>query len=218
MSASNVKRKRIAILISGRGSNLPSLLGNDLGGDVVVIGSNKADALGLDIARDAGIANFVVSHKDFATRELFDAALVAALNVYRPDLVVLAGFMRITTPVFTQAFASRLINIHPSLLPSYPGLHTHARALQDGVKLHGCTVHFVTPELDRGPIIAQAAVQVEDDDTVETLAAKVLRQEHQIFPYAVRLFCEDRLRVDGLRVTTLPKSTRPVIATGAARV
>ena len=218
MIAPNPTRKRIAVLISGRGSNLPSLLGNDLGGDVVVIGSNKAEALGLNIARDAGIANFVISHKDFESREAFDAALVAALNEHRPDLVVLAGFMRITTPVFTQAFASRLINIHPSLLPSFPGLHTHARALEEGVKLHGCTVHFVTPELDRGPIIAQAAVQVDDDDTPDTLAAKVLRQEHQIFPYAVRLFCEDRLVVNGLRVTTLPKSTNPVIAVDPARV
>jgi phosphoribosylglycinamide formyltransferase 1 len=144
--------------------------------------------------------------------------MVAALNEYRPDLVVLAGFMRITTPVFTEAFAGRLINIHPSLLPSFPGLHTHARALEEGVKLHGCTVHFVTPTLDRGPIIAQAAVQVDDDDTPDTLAAKVLQQEQQIFPYAVRLFCDGRLRVDGLRVVTLPKSAHPVIAAGAARV
>jgi phosphoribosylglycinamide formyltransferase 1 len=218
MTTPKTQRKRIAVLISGRGSNLPSLLGNDLGGDVVVIGSNKADAPGLNIARDAGIAQFVVSHKDFASREAFDAAMVAALNEHRPDLVVLAGFMRITTPVFTEAFAGRLINIHPSLLPSFPGLHTHARALEEGVKLHGCTVHFVTPTLDRGPIIAQAAVQVDDDDTPDTLAAKVLQQEQQIFPYAVRLFCDDRLRVDGLRVITLPKSTHPVIAAGAARV
>jgi phosphoribosylglycinamide formyltransferase 1 len=218
MTAPKTQRKRIAVLISGRGSNLPSLLGNELGGDVVVIGSNKADAPGLNIARDAGIANFVVSHKEFASREAFDAAMVAALNEHRPDLVVLAGFMRITTPVFTEAFAGRLINIHPSLLPSFPGLHTHARALEEGVKLHGCTVHFVTPTLDRGPIIAQAAVQVDDDDTPDTLAAKVLQQEQQIFPYAVRLFCEERLVVDGLRVITLPKSAHPVIAAGAARV
>ncbi len=211
-------RKRIAVLISGRGSNLPSLLGNELAGDIVVIGSNKADAKGLDIARNVGIANFVVSHKDFASREAFDTAMVAALNVYRPHLVVLAGFMRITTPVFTQAFAGRLINIHPALLPSFPGLHTHARAIEEGVKLHGSTVHFVTPELDRGPIIAQAAVHVEDDDTAETLAAKVLLQEHQIFPYAVRLFCEGRLQVDGLRVRTLPKSTATVIDSASARV
>jgi phosphoribosylglycinamide formyltransferase 1 len=218
MTTPKTQRKRIAVLISGRGSNLPSLLGNDLGGDVVVIGSNKADAPGLNIARDAGIAQFVVSHKDFASREAFDAAMVAALNEHRPDLVVLAGFMRITTPVFTEAFAGRLINIHPSLLPSFPGLHTHARALEEGVKLHGCTVHFVTPTLDRGPIIAQAAVQVDDDDTPDTLAAKVLQQEQQIFPYAVRLFCEERLVVEGLRVITLPKSAHPVIAAGAARV
>lgn len=207
-------RPRIAVLISGRGSNLSALLRNDCAGDVVVVGSNKAEAKGLDIARDVGIATFAVSHRDFAAREAFDAALVAALNEHRPDLVVLAGFMRILTPVFTNAFAGRLINIHPSLLPSFPGVDTHARALAEGVKLHGCTVHFVTPELDRGPIIAQAAVQVDDDDTPDTLAAKVLLQEHQILPFAVRLFCEGRLRIDGLRVKTAPK----VIATGDQRV
>ena len=218
-NASNTtSRPRIVVLISGRGSNLAALLGNDCGGDVVVVGSNKAEAKGLNIARDAGIANFVVNHKNFETREAFDTALVAALNEYRPDLVVLAGFMRILTPVFTRAFAGRLINIHPSLLPSFPGVDTHERALAEGVKLHGCTVHFVTPELDLGPIIAQAAVQVDDDDTPETLAAKVIMQEHQILPYAVRMFCEGRLRVDGLRVQTLAKLGKPVIAAGAARV
>ena len=204
MSAPDRSRKRIAVLISGRGSNMAALLRNDCGGDVVVVGSNKADAKGLDTARDAGIATFAISHRDYANREAFDAALVAALNEYQPDLVVLAGFMRILTPVFVNAFAGRLINIHPSLLPSFPGLDTHERALADGVKLHGCTVHFVTPELDRGPIIAQAAVQVDDEDTPDTLAAKVLTQEHQILPYAVRLFCEGRLAVEGLRVRTRP--------------
>lgn len=208
------RRPRIAVLISGRGSNLSALLRSDCAGDVVVVGSNKADARGLDIARDVGIATFAVSHKDFATREAFDAALVAALNEHRPDLVVLAGFMRILTPVFTNAFSGRLINIHPSLLPSFPGVDTHARALAEGVKLHGCTVHFVTPELDRGPIIVQAAVQVDDDDTPDTLAAKVLVQEHQILPFAVRLFCEGRLQIDGLRV----KTTCKVIATDDQRV
>ena len=208
------RRPRIAVLISGRGSNLSALLRNDCGGDVVVVGSNKAEAKGLDIARDAGIATFAVSHTDFANREAFDAALVKALNEHQPDLVVLAGFMRILTPVFTNAFAGRLINIHPSLLPSFPGVDTHARALAEGVKLHGCTVHFVTPELDRGPIIAQAAVQVDDDDTPDTLAAKVLTQEHQILPYAVRLFCEGRLQIDGLRVRTAGK----VIAADDQRV
>jgi phosphoribosylglycinamide formyltransferase 1 len=214
----SARRPRIAVLLSGRGSNLAALLRNDCGGDIVVVGSNKADAKGLDIARDAGIETFAISHKDFATREGFDLALVTALNEQRPDLVVLAGFMRILTPVFTNAFAGRLINIHPSLLPSFPGVDTHERALAEGVKLHGCTVHFVTPELDRGPIIAQAAVQVDDDDTTETLAAKVLLQEHQIFPYSVRLFCEGRLKVDGLRVSTLPKSATRVIDNAGARV
>ena len=209
-------RPRIAVLLSGRGSNLAALLRNDCGGDIVVAGSNITDANGLDIARDAGIKTFAISHKDFATREAFDQALVDALNEHRPDLVVLAGFMRILTPVFTNAFAGRLINIHPSLLPSFPGVDSHERALAEGVKLHGCTVHFVTPVLDSGPIIAQAAVQVEDDDTAETLAAKVLIQEHQIFPYAVRLFCEGRLQVEGHRVRTLPKIAKPV--TGVAQV
>lgn len=209
-------RPRIAVLLSGRGSNLAALLRNDCGGDIVVVGSNQAEAKGLDIARDVGITTFAISHKDFATREAFDQALVNALNEHRVDLVVLAGWMRILTPVFTNAFVGRLINIHPSLLPSFPGVHTHERALAAGVKLHGCTVHFVTPELDRGPIIAQAAVQVDDDDTPDTLAAKVLIQEHQIFPYAVRLFCEGRLQVDGQRVRTLPTIPKSVI--GSAQV
>jgi phosphoribosylglycinamide formyltransferase 1 len=193
-------RKRIAVLISGRGSNLAAMLRNDCAGDVVVVGSNKADAKGLELAREAGIETFALSHKDFASRENFDTALLEKLNTYRIDLLVLAGFMRILTPKFVGAFAGRMINIHPSLLPSYPGLDTHERALADGVKLHGCTVHFVTAQLDYGPIIAQAAVQVEDDDTPDTLASKVLVQEHQILPYAMRLFCEDRLQVTGQRV------------------
>jgi phosphoribosylglycinamide formyltransferase 1 len=198
------RRKRIAVLISGRGSNLAALLRNDLGGDVVVVGSNKPEAKGLDIAREAGITTFALNHKHFPSREAFDAMLVETLNQHRVDLVVLAGFMRILTPVFTQAFSGRLINIHPSLLPAYTGLDTHERALADGVKLAGCTVHFVTDELDVGPIIAQAAVNVEDDETPETLAAKILVQEHQILPYAIKLFCEDRLRISGKRVRTLP--------------
>jgi phosphoribosylglycinamide formyltransferase 1 len=199
-----MNRKRIAVLISGRGSNLSALLRNDLSGDIVVVGSNKADAKGLEIARDAGVPTFSLIQKSFATREALDAALVEKLNEYKPDLVVLAGFMRILSPVFTHAFARRLINIHPSLLPSYPGLDTHEKALADGVKLAGCTVHFVTNELDCGPIIAQAAVNVDDDETPDSLAAKVLVQEHQIFPFAVKLFCENRLRIEGKRVRTLP--------------
>ena len=218
MTLKAAARPRIAVLLSGRGSNLAALLRNDCGGDIVVVGSNKIEAKGLDIARDTGIKTFAISHKDFATREVFDQALVNALNEHHPDLVVLAGFMRILTPIFTNAFAGRLINIHPSLLPSFPGVHTHARALAEGVKLHGCTVHFVTPVLDSGPIIAQAAVQVDDDDTPETLAAKVLLQEHQIFPYSVRLFCEGRLRVEAQRVRTLPKSATQVVDNRGANV
>jgi phosphoribosylglycinamide formyltransferase 1 len=201
-------RKRIAVLISGRGSNLAAMLRNDCGGDVVVVGSNKADAKGLELAREAGIEIFALSHKDFASRENFDMALLEKLNTYRIDLLVLAGFMRILTPEFVSAFAGRMINIHPSLLPSYPGLDTHERALADGVKLHGCTVHFVTAQLDYGPIIAQAAVQVEDDDTPDSLASKILVQEHQILPYAVQLFCHNRLRVDGQRVRILANTAR----------
>ncbi|MCS6996399.1 MAG: phosphoribosylglycinamide formyltransferase [Casimicrobiaceae bacterium] len=199
-------RKRIAVLISGRGSNLGALLRADLAGTIVVVGSNRAEAAGLAHAQAAGVPTVVVPHADFATREAFDRALLAALNEYAPDLVVLAGFMRILTPVFTSAYAGRLINIHPSLLPAFPGLNTHARALAEGVKLHGCTVHFVTPELDRGPIIAQAAVPVEEDDTPETLAARVLAEEHRILPWAVRLFCEQRLVVEGMRVRVLAKA------------
>lgn len=214
----SMRRPRIAVLLSGRGSNLAALLRNDCGGDIVVVGSNKTDAKGLDIARDAGIKTFAVSHQDFAAREAFDQALIDALNEHSVDLVVLAGWMRILTPVFTNAFMGRLINIHPSLLPSFPGVDTHERALAEGVKFHGCTVHFVTPVLDAGPIIAQAAVQVDDDDTAETLAAKVLRQEHQIFPYSVRLFCEGRLQVEGQRVRTLPKSATKVIDPMGANV
>ena len=200
-------RKRIAVLISGRGSNLAAMLRNDCGGDVVVVGSNKVDAKGLELAREAGIETFALNHNAFDSREAFDAALLETLNSYRIDLLVLAGFMRILTPGFVDAFAGRMVNIHPSLLPSYPGLDTHEKALEDGVKLHGCTVHFVTAQLDHGPIIAQAAVQVDDDDTPESLAAKVLVQEHQILPYAVRLFCDGRLRMDGARVRTLAKAS-----------
>lgn len=190
------RRKRIAVLISGRGSNLGALLRQDLAGDVVLVGSNRADAGGLALAADAGIATFTLSHRDFATREAFDAALVARLNEAAVDLVVLAGFMRILTPVFTEAFAGRLINIHPSLLPAFPGLDTHARALAEGVKLHGCTVHFVTPALDNGPVVIQAAVPVYPDDSEDALAARVLAQEHVAYPQAVRWFVEGRLSLD----------------------
>ncbi len=190
--------KRIVVLISGRGSNMEALLAAGL--PVVAVIANRADAGGLAIAQARGIATAIVEHRSHATRETFDAALAAAIDAHRPDLVVLAGFMRVLTPAFVRHYANRMINIHPSLLPSFTGLDTHRRALEAGVKLHGCTVHFVTETLDHGPIIAQAAVPVLADDTESALAARVLAQEHRVLPAAVRWFLEGRLAIDGLRV------------------
>ena len=186
----DLAKKSAVILISGRGSNMQALLEADLPCcRIAAVISNKADASGLGIARRHGIATQVVAHRDYSDRESFDGALAAAIDRYRPDLVVLAGFMRILTAGFVARYRGRLINIHPSLLPAYEGLNTHARALQDGVKIHGCTVHFVTPDLDHGPVIIQAAVPVLMDDTAATLAARVLREEHRIYRQAVCLFC-----------------------------
>ena len=155
--------------------------------------SNQAQAKGLGFAKAHGIATEVVEHRPFASREAFDAALGSAIDRFSPRLVVLAGFMRVLTPGFVARYHGRMLNIHPSLLPAFPGLHTHARAIAAGVKLHGCTVHFVTAELDAGPIVIQAAVPVRAGDTPETLAARVLRQEHVIYPRAVRWFLDGRL-------------------------
>lgn len=197
--------KRIVILISGRGSNMEALIRardkGELGGaHIVAVLSNRPDAKGLETAAAAGIATQVLDHKAYAGREQFDAALAAAIDAHTPDLVVLAGFMRILTDGFVRQFAGRLVNIHPSLLPAFPGLHTHQRALEEGVRLHGCTVHFVTPALDHGPVIIQAAVPVLDGDDEGSLAARVLAQEHVVYPQAVRWFVEGRLRLDGARV------------------
>ncbi|MBI4809229.1 MAG: phosphoribosylglycinamide formyltransferase [Nitrosomonadales bacterium] len=189
--------KRIVILISGRGSNMQALLETKLPCEIAAVISNRADAQGLEIAKSHGIATAVVSHKDFADRATFDAALAKAIDGYSADFVVLAGFMRILTDGFVERYRGRLINIHPSLLPAYPGIDTHARALQDGIKIHGCTVHFVTPTLDHGPIIIQAAVPVLRADTAQTLAARVLREEHRIYPQAVRWLCLDQVWLDG---------------------
>jgi phosphoribosylglycinamide formyltransferase-1 len=190
-------QKSVVILISGRGSNLQALLNTDLPNcRIAAVISNKAEAGGLDIARQYGIATQVLAHRDYPDRESFDAALAAAIDYYKPDLVVLAGFMRILTAGFVTHYQGRLINIHPSLLPAYSGLHTHERALKDGVKIHGCTVHFVTADLDHGPIIIQSAVSVLMDDTPATLEARVLREEHRIYPQAVRWFCSGYLSID----------------------
>jgi phosphoribosylglycinamide formyltransferase-1 len=166
---------------------------------VAAVISNRADAQGLLVAHAKGIATAVVSHKDFADRAAFDAALADEIDRHAPDVIVLAGFMRILTAGFVQRYAGRLINIHPSLLPAYPGIDTHQRALQDGIKLHGCTVHFVTPDLDHGPIIIQAAVPVLREDTAHSLSARVLSEEHRIYPQAIRWLCRQQvwLNADG---------------------
>lgn len=194
--------KNIVILISGRGSNMEALIAaRDAGGlpvDIAAVISNRPDAKGLETAARAGIATRCLDHKAYAGREAFDAALAECIDGFAPDLVVLAGFMRILSEGFVRRYEGRLVNIHPSLLPSFPGLHTHQRALDEGVRIHGCTVHFVTPALDHGPVIVQAAVPVLDGDTEDSLSARVLAQEHRIYPLAVRWFAEGRLRlVDG---------------------
>ncbi len=196
--------KRIVILISGRGSNMEAILrtaaAEEWPATIAAVISNKADASGLKTAEAAGIAAVAIAHRDYPDRDSFDAALASAIDRFEPDLVVLAGFMRILTPDFVHRYHGRLMNIHPSLLPSFPGLATHQQALDAGVKFHGATVHFVTPQLDHGPIVAQAVVPVHEDDTEESLAARVLAQEHLIYPRAVRDFIEGRLRLDGDRV------------------
>lgn len=193
-SLREVQVKRVVILISGRGSNMQAILEADLPVNIAAVVSNNPDAPGLEIARRHGVATEVVNHREHQGREEFDAALAACIDRFEPDLLVLAGFMRILTPGFVRHYAGRLINVHPSLLPAFTGLNTHARALAEGVKIHGCTAHFVTPSLDKGPIIVQAAVPVLPGDSEETLAARVLAQEHKIYPQAVRWFAEGRLR------------------------
>jgi len=200
----------VVILISGRGSNLQALL--EAGVPVSAVISNRAGAPGLAIAARHAVAIRVVEHEAYASREDFDAALAAQIERFAPRLVVLAGFMRILTPAFVARYAGRLMNVHPSLLPAFPGLDTHARALAAGVKLHGCTVHFVTADLDHGPIVAQAAVPVLADDTPGTLAARVLAQEHVVYPAAVRWYLEDRLVVEEGRVRVKGNDAQLVFA------
>ena len=184
----------VVVLISGRGSNMESIL--RAGVPVAAVISNEAGAGGLQIAERRGVPTRVVPHREHPTREAFDAALATEIDRFAPKLVAMAGFMRIVTPGFVERYPGRLVNIHPSLLPAFPGLSTHTRALSAGVKVHGCTVHFVTAELDHGPIIIQAAVPVLPEDTPQTLAARVLREEHQVYPRAIRWFLEGRLVID----------------------
>jgi phosphoribosylglycinamide formyltransferase-1 len=184
---------RIVVLISGRGSNFEALARADLPAKFVAVISNEPEARGLKMAGALGIATAVVDHRAHAAREDFEKALSAKIDAWGPQLVVLAGFMRVLTSAFVARYEGRLLNIHPSLLPAFPGLHTHRRAIEAGVRIHGCTVHFVTASLDAGPIVIQAAVPVLSTDSEETLAARVLAEEHRIYPQAVRWFCEGRL-------------------------
>lgn len=192
----DISLKSIVILISGHGSNMRAILEANLPCRVAAVISNRTDAPGLVIAREHGIITKEIEHRNYPDRESFDAALAVCIDNFQPDLIVLAGFMRILTHQFVAQYQNKLINIHPSLLPAYSGLNTHARALQDGVKIHGCTVHFVTSNLDHGPIIIQAAVPVFMDDTPATLGARVLHQEHRIFPQAIRWFCNEYISLD----------------------
>jgi len=196
--------KTIVIVISGRGSNMEAIVRAAIPGvRIAAVISNRPQAGGLAFAAEHGIATAVVDHTAYADRETFDAALAEVIDSHSPDLVVLAGFMRVLSEGFVRRFEGRLLNIHPSLLPSFPGLHTHRRALEAGVRIHGATVHFVTPALDCGPVVIQAAVPVFEDDDEARLAARVLAAEHRIYPQAVRWFVEGRIRVVGNRVQVL---------------
>src|SRR5687767_8852245 len=197
-------RKRVAVLISGRGSNMQALIeaakAPDYPAEIWLVVSNRPDAAGLDYARHSGIATTIVDHTTFgADREAFERALQGVLEGARIDLICLAGFMRLLTPWFVSRWDGRMLNIHPALLPALKGLDTHKRALEAGLKIHGATVHFVVPEMDSGPIVAQGAVAIAEDDTEEALSARVLAVEHRIYPLALKLVAEGRVRVTGQR-------------------
>ncbi len=202
----------VAVLVSGSGSNLQAIIdASEAGiipGKIGVVLSNKADAYGLVRARNHGIPAEVVDHRSFENREAFDARMVEVINSYGAELVCLAGFMRVVTPVFLRAFPGRILNIHPALLPSFPGTHGPGQALRYGVRFSGCTVHFLDEGVDTGPIIVQAVVPVHEDDTEDSLADRILAEEHRIYPMAIRLFLEGKLEISGRRV----------FARGAARV
>ncbi|WP_456267516.1 phosphoribosylglycinamide formyltransferase [Kushneria sp. AK178] len=203
-------RQRLVVLISGSGSNLQALIDaeahDELGGEIAAVISNRGDAYGLVRAREAGIPAVVLPHHEYDSRDAFDAALVKVIDRHAPDLVVLAGFMRILTPALVRRYYGRMLNIHPSLLPAYRGLDTHARALADNAREHGASVHFVTDELDGGPVVVQAAVDVMTEDDEATLAERVLTREHVIYPMTVRWFLQGRLKLtqEGPRLDSHP--------------
>lgn len=195
----------IVVLISGSGSNLQALIDaqahNQLSGKIVAVISNEPDAYGLTRAHDAGIDAVVLPHREYDSREAYDGALIKVIERHQPDIIVLAGFMRILTPRFVQRFLGRMLNIHPSLLPAYQGLNTHARVLADGASEHGCSVHFVTEELDGGPVVIQAALNIAADDTQTSLKEKIHAREHLILPIAVNWFLDGRLQYSGTGAT-----------------
>jgi len=197
-------KTKIAVLISGRGSNMQAIVeaaeAEDYPAEIALVVSNNPDAAGLTWAEERGIDTEVLDHRDYETREEFEKALDTLIRLYGARIVCLAGFMRILTPFFTEKWRDLLINVHPSLLPSFKGLHTHERALEAGVRIHGCTVHYVRPEMDDGPIIGQAAVPVLHGDTPDDLAARVLEAEHQLYPQCIALACSGKARVAGERV------------------
>ncbi len=201
MNEVSAAKARVVVLVSGSGSNLQSIIDacktGEIDAVIAAVIANRPACRGLERAREAGIPALAIDHKAFDSRESFDEQLALAIDEYKPDLVVLAGFMRILTPGFVGHYRGRLLNIHPSLLPKYPGLDTHQRALDAGDASAGATVHFVTEELDGGPAVIQAAVSIESGDSAETLAARVLKREHKIYPLAIRWFCERRLTLKG---------------------
>ncbi|MSQ47979.1 MAG: phosphoribosylglycinamide formyltransferase [Deltaproteobacteria bacterium] len=206
----------LGVLISGSGSNLQAIIDaierRELAARIQVVISNRADAYGLTRAQQHSVPTVMINHKEFSSREDFELALIQSLQTHQVELVVLAGFMRVLTPFFVRAFPQRIINIHPALLPAFPGTHAQRQALQYGVRVAGATVHFVDAETDHGPIIAQAAVPVYPDDTEETLGARILAQEHRLYPHAIRLFAEGRLEVRG-RSVVVHQEPRVALAT-----
>jgi phosphoribosylglycinamide formyltransferase-1 len=206
----------IGILISGSGTNLQAIIDaiqrGDLSATIKVVVSNRAEAYGLERARTHGIPTAILSHKDFSSREEFEARLVQTLQTHGVELVVLAGFMRVLSPFFIRTYPERIMNIHPSLLPSFPGTHAQKQALERGVRIAGATVHFVDEETDHGPIIIQAAVPVYTDDTEASLSTRILDQEHHIYPHAIQLYAENRLQVQGNKVVILDEPRAPTSA------
>lgn len=202
---------KIAVLASGGGTNFQSIidrtLSNELDVEIVLLLTNKAGCGAIDRAEKAKIPVTLINHKDYADRESFDQAMVAILNAAGVELVVLAGFMRLLSPLFVEAFAGRIMNIHPSLLPAFPGLHVQQKALDYGARFSGCTVHFVDQGVDTGPVIGQAVVPVLDGDTEDILAARILKEEHRIYPEAIQLFADGRLTIDGRHVRVAPTTT-----------